>query len=160
MANIALGFAPLPAGAVLHLPLTPENTPLVMELLAMLRGEYDQNPGSITWTAANSEEARYLVPTNMPELNTVKVDVDESPTDFACLQCGAQNFVKDRKQYYAVTLGQQVGVVQGADAGRALIDRVSGGVCIGFRSEALAVEHFQKGVRGGTVAVRRPANTN
>lgn len=47
-----------------------------------------------------------------------------------------------------------------SDTGRALIDRVSGGVCIGFRSEALAVEHFQKGVRGGTVAVRRPASTN
>lgn len=50
----------------------------------------------------------------MPELATAKVEIDASPTSFACANCGTQNFVKDKKQYYTVTCGTQVGVVQGA----------------------------------------------
>lgn len=41
------------------------------------------------------------------------------------------------------------------DTSTALIHGVSGGVSLGFRSEAAAVEHFQKGVKGGTVVVRK-----
>ncbi|KAF9487371.1 hypothetical protein BDN71DRAFT_1436910, partial [Pleurotus eryngii] len=57
------------------------------------------------------------------------------------------NFMKEKKQYYAITSGAQVGVVKGV---------VSGGVCLGFCLEALAVEHFQKGVSSRTVIVRKP----
>ncbi|KAF9490829.1 hypothetical protein BDN71DRAFT_1510918 [Pleurotus eryngii] len=156
MANIALGFAPLDANSVLHLPLTNENIPHVMQLLAMLRGQYDQHPNSITWTAPGSDDVGYLVLTNIPDLATSKAEVDEAPTDFACVNCGAQNFMKEKKQYYAVTSGAQVGVVKGVDTATVLIHGVSGGVCLGFRSEALAVEHFQKGVSSGTVVVRKP----
>ncbi|KAF4564897.1 hypothetical protein EYR40_011072 [Pleurotus pulmonarius] len=157
MANIALDFAPLPATSILHLPLTDENIPHVMQFLATLREQYDRDPLSISWTAAGDNEVRYLVPTNMPELATAKVEIDASPTSFACANCGTQNFVKDKKQYYTVTCGTQVGVVQGADTATALINGVRGGVSLGFRSEAAAVEHFQKGVRGGTVVVRKGA---
>ncbi|KAJ8703436.1 hypothetical protein PTI98_002058 [Pleurotus ostreatus] len=141
MANIALGFAPLTPNSILHLPLTNENVPQVMQLLASLREQYDQQPNSITWTTPGSDNVRYLVPTNIPDLATNK------------------NFVKEKKQYYAVTSGAQVGVVKGANTATALIHGVSGGVCLGFRSEALAVEHFQKGVNGGTVVVCKPVGS-
>ncbi|KAF7437492.1 hypothetical protein PC9H_004333 [Pleurotus ostreatus] len=159
MANIALGFAPLTPNSILHLPLTNENVPQVMQLLASLREQYDQQPNSITWTTPGSDNVRYLVPTNIPDLATNKVEVDEAPTNFACANCGTQNFVKEKKQYYAVTSGAQVGVVKGANTATALIHGVSGGVCLGFRSEALAVEHFQKGVNGGTVVVCKPVGS-
>ncbi|KAF9487648.1 hypothetical protein BDN71DRAFT_1594383 [Pleurotus eryngii] len=152
MANVALDFAPLPATSIVHLALTDENIPHVMQFLATLREQYDRDPLSITWTTAENDDVRYLVPTNMPELATGKAELDESPTSFTCANCGTQNFMKDKKQFYAVTCGTQVGVV---DTSTALIHGVSGGVSLGFRSEAAAVEHFQKGVKGGTVVVRK-----
>ncbi|KAF9491981.1 hypothetical protein BDN71DRAFT_1433588 [Pleurotus eryngii] len=74
-----------------------------------------------------------------------------SATNIVCGQCGTLNYMKDPKQYYAVTAGSQVGVVKGVDVGRGLIDYISGSVVIGFRTESLAVEHFQKGMRAGRV---------
>ncbi|KAF9491580.1 hypothetical protein BDN71DRAFT_1433881 [Pleurotus eryngii] len=113
----------------------------------MLFTYYDTPLDSITWTTPGSDDVQYLVLMNIPDLATSKVEVDEAPTNFTLANCGTQNFVKEKKQYYAITSEAQVGVVKGV---------VSGGVCLGFCSEALAIEHFQKGVSSRTVIVRKP----
>ncbi|KAF9489043.1 hypothetical protein BDN71DRAFT_1435666 [Pleurotus eryngii] len=106
MANVALDFAPLSATSILHWPLTNKNLPHVMQFLATLQEQYS------------------------------RVKIDKSPTSFTCANCGAQNFVKDKKQYYAVTCKTQ-------------------GVSLGFCCKAKAVDHFQKGVRSGTVVIHK-----
>ncbi|KAG9220167.1 hypothetical protein CCMSSC00406_0007138 [Pleurotus cornucopiae] len=152
----ALHFATLPIGSTLSMPITPENAAAVMAFLATQRVQFNDDPSAISWKAPGSDESRYLVPTNMSALDISPADVEPdvtSATNIVCGQCGALNYTKDPKQYYAVTAGSQVGVVKGADIGRGLIDYISGGVVIGFRTESLAVEHFQKGVRAGSVRV-------
>ncbi|KAF9491987.1 hypothetical protein BDN71DRAFT_1433593 [Pleurotus eryngii] len=128
--------------------------------MRMLFTYYDTPLDSITWTTPGSDDVQYLVLTNIPDLATSKVEVDEAPTNFTLANCGTQNFVKEKKQYYAITSGAQVGVVKGvlmdSDTATVLIHGVSGGVCLGFCLEALAIEHFQKGVSSRMVIVRKP----
>ncbi|KAF9493549.1 hypothetical protein BDN71DRAFT_1432450, partial [Pleurotus eryngii] len=88
---------------------------------------FNQHPNSITWTTPGSDDVRYLVLTNIPDLATSKVEVDKAPTNFTLANCGTQNFMKEKKQYYAITSGAQVGVVKGvlmdSDTATVLIHR-------------------------------------
>ncbi|KAF9490483.1 hypothetical protein BDN71DRAFT_1511229 [Pleurotus eryngii] len=155
---VHLPLASLPLGCNIAIPLTASNQERVMEFLATLRQDIDQNPaGMITWSLPDNEaNKRYLVPTNDADLSITEAPTEpdmSSATNILCSSCGALNYTKDKKQYYAVTAGTQVGVVKGADVARALIDGVSGGVCVGYRTEAEAVEQFQAGVKVGSVRI-------
>ncbi|KAF4562993.1 hypothetical protein EYR40_007292 [Pleurotus pulmonarius] len=153
---VHLPLATPPLGCNIAIPLTADTQDRVMQFLATLRQDIDHDPAMITWSFPDNEaNKRYLVPTNVPDLSIAEAPPPDmsSATNIVCGACGALNYTKDKKQYYAVTAGTRVGVVKGADVARALIDGVSGGVCVGYRSEAEAVEQFQAGVKVGSVRI-------